>query len=100
MAGAIPDGFTLVREIGPFTAATLPGGLLAEHRLKPGRWGHLTLSAGAVRLVMDDGSGAVEHLIAPATTLVPPEIPHHLEFDGDFRLGIAFLARAEPSFPA
>lgn len=82
----------LVRAIGPFDAATLPRGLLSEHRLKPGRWGRLTLRSGAVKLVWDDGSGDSSELVAPATTVIPPERPHHLEHDGDFELEIAFLA--------
>ena len=91
---AIPDGFALVRAIGPFTAETLPKGLLAEHRLKADRWGQLTLHEGSVRLVMDDGSGTVTALAAPATAMILPEVPHHVEFDGDFLLEIAFLTRA------
>ncbi|MCL6252098.1 DUF1971 domain-containing protein [Altererythrobacter sp. KTW20L] len=91
----IPDGFAVVRTIGPFSAETLPKGLLAEHRLKPDRWGRISLHEGEVRLVMDDGSGTVTHLAAPATAMILPEVPHHVEFDDDFLLEIAFLTRAE-----
>ena len=91
-----PDGYTLVRRIGPFTSATLPRGLLAEHRLKPGRWGQIVLGEGHVRLVWDDGSAAAVALDAPATALIPPEVPHHLEFESDFILEIAFLELAGP----
>ncbi|MXO71594.1 DUF1971 domain-containing protein [Alteraurantiacibacter buctensis] len=94
MDPAIPAGFALVRRIGPFTADTLPRGLLGEHRLKPDRWGHLTLEAGAVRLVWDDGSSRSEDLAAPAQALIPPEVPHHLEFTDDFVLRIDFLQQA------
>ncbi len=90
----LPDGFALVRAIGPFTAATLPKGLLAEHRLKADRWGLLTLREGAVRLVLDNGSGTITALVAPASTMILPEVPHHLEFEDDFLLEIAFLTRA------
>jgi cupin 2 domain-containing protein len=89
--GGVPEGFALVRTIGPFSAETLPKGLLAEHRLKPDRWGHLTLRKGAVRLVLGDGSGTTTALQAPAGAMIPPEVPHHLEFDGDFLLEITFL---------
>ncbi len=82
----------VVREIGPFDAQTLPRGLLAEHRLKPGRWGRLTLRSGCVTLVWDDGAGEREMLTAPAEAMIPPERPHHLEPDGDFALTITFLA--------
>lgn len=37
MNGAeIPAGFSLVRRIGPFDAASLPAGLLSSHTLKAG----------------------------------------------------------------
>jgi tellurite resistance-related uncharacterized protein len=90
----IPAGFTLVRRIGPFGTVSLPAGLLAQHRLKPGRWGLVSLLQGDVRLVWDDGSGRIDELCAPARAMIPPEVPHHLEFEKDFRLEIAFLDRA------
>lgn len=90
----LPDLVEL-RVIGPFDRHTLPQGLLREHRLKPDRWGHVRLIEGAVRFVWDDGTSKVEHLSAPATIFVPPEVPHHLEFDDDFLIEIAFLQLRE-----
>lgn len=88
----MPEGYVLVRRIGPFDRASLPSGLLGEHRLKPDRWGRLFLAKGMVRLVWDDGSGQDEMLVAPAQTLIPPQVPHHLELEGEIELEIAFLA--------
>jgi cupin 2 domain-containing protein len=94
-ARPVPADLVELRVIGPFDRNTLPQGLLREHRLKPDRWGHLRLQRGAVRFVWDDDTGIIETLAAPATLLVPPEVPHHLEFDDDFLLEIAFLQRPE-----
>lgn len=89
-----PEGFAIVRVIGPFDRESLPRGLLAEHRLKPDRWGHVRLSQGSVAMVWDDGTGRVDYLTAPGELIVPPQVSHHLEFADDFRLEIAFLERA------
>lgn len=94
MTPHIPD-LEFLREIGPFNAATIPRGLLAEHRLKPGRWARLHLSEGTLDFVWDDGTNQAERLVAPATIMVPPERPHHLELMGEISLTIAFLGSPE-----
>lgn len=94
--GARPPGFALVRRIGPFDAASLPMGLLANHSLKPGTWGWLQLTSGGIRLVWERRPNQKVDLVAPASVLIPPEAPHHLEVDGPFTVEISFLARAEP----
>jgi len=81
-----------LREIGPFSAASIPRGLLAEHRLKPGRWARLDLREGTLDFVWDDGSNQSERMVAPATIMVPPETPHHLELQGEIVVSITFLA--------
>lgn len=87
------DGFPAgepYRTIGPFDAGSLPAGLRAEHRLKPGAWGRLRLSAGTLDFVWDDGSGRRATLVAPAEIAIAPQVPHHVEGDGPFELTIAF----------
>jgi tellurite resistance-related uncharacterized protein len=86
---ALPAGEPY-RTIGPFDAETLPAGLRGEHRLKPGAWGLLRLSEGSLDFVWDDGSDRRERLAAPAEVVIPPQVPHHLEDDGQYRLTVAF----------
>ena len=86
----LPDGAEPYRTIGPFGPDTLPRGLLAEHRLKPGTWGLLQLSEGALYFAWDDEAGGTDHLQAPATLVVPPEVLHHVEIVGPFSLTITF----------
>jgi tellurite resistance-related uncharacterized protein len=86
----LPQGSTAYRTIGPFDARTLPAGLRAEHRLKEGTWGLLTLSEGSLRFVWDDEQGGSEELVAPAALVVPPQVLHHVEGEGPFSLTIAF----------
>ena len=86
---ALPDGSEAYRTIGPFDAADLPKGLRAEHRLKEGAWGLISLIDGSLRFVWDDAAGGAELLTAPAEFVVPPQVPHHVEGD-HFRLTITF----------
>jgi tellurite methyltransferase len=88
--GELPSGVTAYRTIGPFDSATLPAGLRAEHRLKEGTWGLLTLSEGSLRFVWDDEQGGADQLTAPAQLVVPPGVLHHVEGEGPFALTIAF----------
>jgi tellurite resistance-related uncharacterized protein len=88
--GKLPHGSAAYRSIGPFDAETLPAGLRAEHRLKEGTWGLLELTEGSLRFVWDDEGGGADDLAAPATLVVPPQVPHHVEGEGDFSLTIAF----------
>jgi tellurite resistance-related uncharacterized protein len=88
--GDLPLGSIAYRTIGPFDAQSLPAGLRAEHRLKEGTWGLLTLSRGSLRFVWDDEVGGSDELAAPAALIVPPQVPHHVEAQDSFALTIAF----------
>lgn len=88
--GELPLGSVVYRTIGPFGAQSLPTGLRAEHRLKEGTWGVLELSEGSLRFVWDDERGGADELTAPASFVVPSQVPHHVEGDGPFALTISF----------
>lgn len=85
------DRFEIYRRIGPFDAANLPRGLLAEHRLKPGTWARLSLLSGQVCFVWDTPEPRSVRLDTGADLLIEPEVPHHLEPEGDFLIEIAFM---------
>jgi len=88
---SLPAGAACYRQIGPFDAESLPAGLRAEHRLKPGVWALLSVTAGELKFVWDDGRpDPALGLCAGDTVVVPPEVPHHVEAAGDFIIGIAF----------
>jgi tellurite resistance-related uncharacterized protein len=90
---ALPPGSVAYRTIGPFDALSLPQGLRNQHQLKEGAWGLLVLSAGSLRFVWDDGAGGAEHMSAPASLVVPPQVLHHVEGDQPFELTITFYRR-------
>lgn len=87
---ALPSDVTLTRTVGPFDAASLPSGLLREHRLREGSWGLLRLHEGRLHFVWDDEEGGRSCLEAPAEVIVPPCAPHHLELDGPILVEISF----------
>lgn len=89
--GAISPQAQPYRRIGPFGPDDLPKGLLANHRLAPGVWGQVRLEQGKIDFVWDDEQGGRQTLAAPAEIVVPPQVPHHLELTGAFRLSITFL---------
>lgn len=81
------------RKIGPFGRDTLPQGLLAEHSLRGGTWGRLTMLRGAVGFIWDDNGERIE-LKAGDVHLITPERHHHLDITGAFELEIEFLREA------
>ena len=92
---SLPQGAEAYRTIGPFDAASLPKGLRAEHSLKPGTWGLLELTEGALRFVWDDEKGGAEEISAPASLVVAPEVLHHVEGSGPFTLTITFYRNTD-----
>ncbi|MBS0482406.1 MAG: DUF1971 domain-containing protein [Proteobacteria bacterium] len=83
------------RTIGPFSRATLPAGLLSEHRLKPGAWGLLEVLSGKLRFVWDQPDSEPLDLAAGDQVLILPEAPHHLEVTDDFSVRITFMRRRD-----
>ena len=89
-AEKLPADATCYRRIGPFDEASFPAGLLGEHRLKEDVWGVLTLVDGAIGFAWDDAEGGEIELVAPASLVIPPTVPHHLTVGGPFSLTIEF----------
>lgn len=88
--GALPAAVKPYFTAGPFDETGLPAGLRETHRLKPGVWGLLELTAGDVMFCWDDGGGGQHLLSAPAQMAIPPETPHHLDVTGPLRLTVTF----------
>jgi hemoglobin len=102
MDARLPDGCEAYRRLGPFTAATLPSGLLRAHALKPGCWGVLAIEAGGIDFVWEDTPDGSIRLGAGDCVVIPPERRHHIAVDGEFRLEIGLYwqsisSAAEPS---
>ena len=91
-----PVSVKTYRKLGPFDAASLPAGLLREHRTKQGTWARLSVHSGEIGFVWDDPEGQRNTVIlGPGDSIdVPPRVPHHLVPQrGDFSIEIEFLAK-------
>lgn len=88
----LPDHVKPYRELGPFTADTIPRGLFSNHSTKAGVWGQVTVHSGSVRYVITE-PGEEESILLDADTpgIVCPQQRHHLELKGPVELGITFL---------
>lgn len=90
----LPDGLEAYKRTATFTEATLPAGLLGEHRTRAGAWGVIHVLRGEVlyRILAPEGSTAAEeHLLRPGVPgIVEPTVPHHLELRGQVELFVEF----------
>ena len=93
----LPDGCKAYRCLGPFTAATLPSGLLRAHALKPGCWGVLTIATGRIDFVWEDAPDRPIRLRVGDDVVIPPERRHHIAVDGEFTLEIGLYRQSESS---
>lgn len=90
--GDLPAGLRLARTTPVFDEASVPTGLLAEHRVAAGVWGRLVVRSGTVRFVFDgDGDrSAARTVAAGASVVIPPERTHHLELLGPVTFVVEF----------
>ena len=93
----LPDDCEVYRRLGPFTATTLPSGLLRAHALKPGCWGVLTIAAGHIDFVWEDARDRPIRLRVGDDVVIPPERRHHIAVDGEFTLEIGLYRPSESS---
>ena len=93
-ATCLPDDCEAYRRLGPFTAATLPLGLLRAHALKQGCWGVLAVEAGSVAFVWEDAPDGPIRLDAGDSIVIPPERRHHLAVDSEFMLAIGLYRQS------
>ena len=87
----LPNDLILARTAGPFDAASVPAGLLADHVVAEGRWGCLHVAEGTVTFSMQTDPPTVVHLHAGDRQPIPPGIRHALVLDGPVRLSVDFL---------
>ena len=96
-ATRLPDDCEAYRRLGPFTAATLPPGLLRAHALKQGCWGVLAVETGSIACVWEDAPDGPIRLYAGDSIVIPPERRHHLAVDSEFMLAIGLYRQSVSS---
>jgi tellurite methyltransferase len=87
----MPEGLTLVRCAGPFTAETTPAALRTRHRVADGTWGCLRVLEGSLWFAMERHSPFEVCVAAGARQAIPPGMPHSLRLEGPVRFSIEFF---------
>lgn len=88
--GDLPPGPVYERTTGEFSAESTPRGLLRAHRLAPGIWGLLEVTAGSVTFVWEAEGQRRIILFAEDSLVIEPELPHHVEPDAEARFAVGF----------
>jgi tellurite resistance-related uncharacterized protein len=87
---APPEGAREYRRTASFTEATLPAGLLRDHRTKPGVWAKIVVEAGTLELTLE--ASQRRFLLTPERPgTAPPDEPHHVTIVGPVRFHVEFL---------
>jgi len=76
------------KQTARFTEATVPSGLLADHNLKAGVWGHIVVEEGKLEYTCDRG---VFVLKPGVVGIVEPEVVHHIRPLGNVVFYVEFL---------
>jgi tellurite methyltransferase len=82
------------KRTGTFTEETVPGGLLRDHRTKPGVWAKIVVEAGRLAYTLE--SPRRTFMLTPECPgVAPPAEPHHVEPAGPVRFHVEFLRSAD-----
>ena len=84
-----PDSLAPYRRTPEFDEASIPKGLLKEHRTKQGVWAVINVTSGQLRYA--DRDPAFNDVLGPGDALsVPPEHPHSVTALGRVRFYVEF----------
>lgn len=97
---ALPDDVELVRTTDEWTPQSAPVGLRRAHRVADGVWGRLVVRSGSVDFVFEDEPDHVITVRAGQSQVIPPQLPHHVEFTGEATFAIEFHRRPREARPA
>ncbi|HWE75444.1 MAG TPA: DUF1971 domain-containing protein [Stellaceae bacterium] len=96
----LPDDAVLYRQTAVFTEATVPGGLLNDHRTKDGTWGMIRVLEGKLAYrIKDSRRPAIEFVLTPKIipAVIEPTITHEIEPCGSVRFLVEFYRRGGTS---
>lgn len=88
----IPEDAKPYKRTAHFDETTVPAGLLHDHRLKPGVWGHIVVEEGRLEYTCDRG---VFVLRSETVGIVEPEVVHHVRPLGPVKFYVEFLKRPD-----
>ena len=89
---ALPLGLREYKRTATFTEATVPAGLLRDHRTKEGTWARIVVETGQLEYALE--SSPCTFLLTPQRPgVVVPTVPHRVKPLGAVRFHVEFLAR-------
>jgi len=94
MSARLPAGAVRYAETAVFTEATLPDKLTSAHDTKPGVWGEIIVTAGALDYVVLDGPERRRRVAAGETAVIEPGVRHRVEPVGAVRMQVVFYRLA------
>jgi tellurite resistance-related uncharacterized protein len=89
----LPPDYVAYKRTPTFSEADIPAGLLRQHKTKPGVWGLIHVSRGALEYVIE-GSADAPQIVTPGDrAVVLPEIEHHVAPRGEVEFLVEFWRR-------
>jgi tellurite resistance-related uncharacterized protein len=87
----LPPGLREYKRTATFTEATVPAGLLRNHRTKEGTWARIVVEAGELEYALES-SLCTFLLTHQRPGVVVPAVPHRVKPLGPVRFHVEFLA--------
>ena len=88
----LPSGAREYKRTATFTEATVPPGLLRDHRTKEGTWALIVVEVGQLAYTIE--SPPCMFLLTPEVPgVIAPTIPHRVKVIGPVRFHVEFLAQ-------
>jgi tellurite resistance-related uncharacterized protein len=88
----IPVDAKPYKQTARFTETTVPAGLLKDHHVKPGVWGHIVVDEGKLEYTCNRGVFVLKPGVAGT---IEPEVAHHVRPLGSVVFYVEFLKRPD-----
>ena len=95
MRSQLPDGLVKYGETPVFTEKTVPPKLTSAHDTKPGVWGKLIVTAGALDYVVPGPPEERQRIEGGDFGVIEPEIKHFVTLKGAVTFRIDFYRKDE-----
>lgn len=91
--GEIPEGFAAASRTQEFDEATIPEGLKARHRTKPGVFGRIHVAEGRLEYVVCEPLASRRIITPGEAAVIVPEVEHSVRPLGAVRFHVEFWRR-------
>jgi tellurite methyltransferase len=92
---SLPENARVYKRTDEFDGASVPQGLLGEHRTRAGTWGRIVVHEGLLRYQVLEPERHVWILRPGIVGIIAPGMAHRLELCGPTRFRIEFLHATE-----